>query len=198
VKEVYLLYSGGRDSSLAAYILGQLGYEVTLVTASFGIFEAWRSAEESARGLDLPHQKLELGRAVAEEGADIIVKDGFPTRGIKFVHKRALEALAEEHGAIADGARRDDKTPGLSIDEMRALEDTRDVEYLSPLQGLGYKSIRKLAGELFEMEVLESSEMKTGDYEVELRALLKERGEETGDYFPAHEQSRVLGWKKDI
>lgn len=193
-----MLYSGGRDSSLAAYILGKLGYDIKLVSASLGVMEAWRYAEESAKGLGLSHQTLTLEREVAEEGAKMIMEDGFPARGIKFVHKKALEALAEDHGAIADGARRDDRTPRLGIAEMRALEDKHNIEYLSPLQGLGYKTIRRLAEELFEMEVVESSELRTGDYEVELRALLKEWNKDPADYFPSHEQSRVLGWKKSL
>ncbi len=193
-----MLYSGGRDSSLAAYILGKLGYDIKLVSASLGVMEAWRYAEESAKALGLAHQTLTLEREVAEEGAKMIMEDGFPNGGIKFVHRKALEAIAKDHRVIADGARRDDRTPRLSIAEMRALEDKYGVEYLSPLQGLGYKTIRKLAGELFEMEVVESSELRTGDYEVELRALLKEWNHEPDEYFPAHEQSRVLGWKKSL
>ena len=31
-----LLYSGGKDSSLVAHLLKQLGYEITCVTANFG------------------------------------------------------------------------------------------------------------------------------------------------------------------
>ena len=43
-----VLYSGGKDSSLVAFILKNLGYEVELVTLNFGVFPSWKAAAESS------------------------------------------------------------------------------------------------------------------------------------------------------
>ncbi|WP_297092721.1 hypothetical protein [Thermococcus sp.] len=196
---VHHLYSGGKDSSLSAWILTRLGYEVRLVTVSFGILDNWRFARGTAERLGFEHRVLYLPRETLEKAADMAVKDGHPNNAIQFIHERALEELASlpEVERISDGTRRDDRVPFLDLPKARSLEDRFNVAYIRPLLGLGYKTIRELTGRLFVVEIRESEELEKADYEVELRHLLRERGINPLEIFPKrHYQSRVLGWRE--
>ncbi len=196
---VHHLYSGGKDSSLSAWILTRLGYEVRLVTVSFGILDNWRFARETAERLSFEHRVLYLPRESLEKAADMAVKDGHPNNAIQFIHERALEELASlpEVERISDGTRRDDRVPFLDLPKARSLEDRFNVAYIRPLLGLGYKTIRELTERLFVVEIRESEELEKADYEVELRHLLRERGIDPLEIFPKrHYQSRVLGWRE--
>ncbi|WP_048811203.1 DUF7411 family protein [Thermococcus gammatolerans] len=199
--KVHHLYSGGKDSSLAAWILSQLGYEVELVTVTFGLLDNWRYARETAERLGFPHRVLELPREILEKAGEIAISDGHPNNAIQFIHERALEALASlpEVERVSDGTRRDDRVPLLDLPKARSLEDRFGVAYIRPLLGLGYKTIRELTGRLFVVEIRESEELQKADYEVELRHLLRERGIDPLEIFPkSHYQSRVLGWREDV
>ncbi|WP_297505055.1 hypothetical protein [Thermococcus sp.] len=196
---VHHLYSGGKDSSLSAWILTRLGYEVRLVTVSFGILDNWRFARGTAERLGFEHRVLYLPRETLEKAADMAVKDGHPNNAIQFIHERALEELASlpEVERISDGTRRDDRVPFLDLPKARSLEDRFNVAYIRPLLGLGYKTIRELTERLFVVEIRESEELEKADYEVELRHLLRERGINPLEIFPKrHYQSRVLGWRE--
>ncbi|WP_054839979.1 asparagine synthase-related protein [Thermococcus sp. JCM 11816] len=200
--KVYHLYSGGKDSSLAAWILAKLGYEVKLVTVTFGTLDNWKYAEETARRLGFEHEILKLsGGEILERAAEMAVEDGRPGRAIQFIHEKALEALASKPDVerVSDGTRRDDRVPYLDLPKARSLEDRfGGVAYIRPLLGLGYRTINELVGRLFEVEIRESEELEKSDYEVELRHLLKERGIDPLSIFPKmHYQSRVLGWKEE-
>jgi hypothetical protein len=196
--KVYHLYSGGKDSSLSAWILERLGYEVRLVTISFGVLDNWRFAKETARKLGFEHQVIYLPREILETAAEMAVSDGHPNNAIGFIHERALEAIASmpEVERVSDGTRRDDRVPFLELPKTRSLEDRFNVAYIRPLLGLGYKTIRELTGRLFNVEIKASEELEKADYEVELRYLLREKGIDPLRIFPKrHQQSRVLGWK---
>ncbi len=196
---IHHLYSGGKDSSLAAWMLTRVGYDVELVTISFGLLDNWRFARETAERLGFEHRVLYLPREVLERAADMAIKDGYPNNAIQFVHERALEAIAamSEVERVSDGTRRDDRVPFLDLPKARSLEDRFNVAYIRPLLGLGYKTIRELTERLFVIEIKESEELKKADYEVELRHLLRERGIDPLKIFPnSHYQSRVLGWKE--
>ncbi|ASJ09642.1 hypothetical protein A3L11_10520 [Thermococcus siculi] len=196
---VHHLYSGGKDSSLAAWILTRLGYEVRLVTVSFGTLDNWRFARETAERLGFEHRVVYLPRDILERAADMAIKDGHPNNAIQFIHERALEAIASlpEVERVSDGTRRDDRVPFLDLPRARSLEDRFKVAYIRPLLGLGYKTIRELVEKLFVVEIRESEELEKSDYEVELRHLLRERGIDPLEIFPkSHRQSRVLGWKE--
>ena len=199
--KVHHLYSGGKDSSLAAWILSQLGYEVELVTVTFGLLDNWRYARETAERLGFPHQVLELPREILEKAGEIAISDGHPNNAIQFIHERALEALASlpEVERVSDGTRRDDRVPLLDLPKARSLEDRFGVAYIRPLLGLGYKTIRELTERLFIVEIRESEQLEKADYEVELRHLLRKKGIDPLEIFPKrHYQSRVLGWKREI
>ena len=195
---VHHLYSGGKDSSLAAWMLTRLGYDVELVTVSFGLLDNWRFARETAEKLGFDHKVLYLPREMLEKAAEMAMEDGHPNNAIQCIHERALEALASlpEVERVSDGTRRDDRVPILDLPKARSLEDRFNVAYIRPLLGLGYKTIKELTERLFVIEMGESEYLEKGDYEVELRHLLREKGIDPLGIFPkSHYQSRVMGWK---
>ena len=199
--KVYHLYSGGKDSSLGAWILDRLGYNVELVTVSFGLLDNWKYARETAERLGFRHRVVYLPEEILERAGEMAISDGHPNNAIQFIHEKALEALASmpEVERVSDGTRRDDRVPFLDLPKARSLEDRFNVAYIRPLLGLGYKTIRELTEMLFIVEIRESEELEKADYEVELRHLLREKGIDPLEIFPKrHYQSRVLGWKREI
>lgn len=179
-----------------ATILKRLNLEVELVTANFGVYKSWVPAAESAKALRFPHKVMKLDQEILYEAVEKIIDDGFPNNGIDFVHRQVLEAAAGEYDIIADGTRRDDRTPKLTRDEIRSFEDRNSVEYIN-LTGLGYKTINRLASQLFILKREKSDIHNNSDYEIEMRYLIdkiKGKGESLR-FFPEHYQTRVIGWK---
>ncbi|WP_312911333.1 DUF7411 family protein [Natronosalvus caseinilyticus] len=190
-----LLYSGGKDSTLAALMLEDF-YDVTLTTATFGVTDDWTYARDTARSLGFTFEKLELDSDVATEAVETIRTDGFPRNGIQRVHQHALERLAEmDFDAVADGTRRDDRVPTVSRAQAQSLEDRHDVDYIAPLSGFGRQAVDRLVESTLDVTVGPSEEITRADYEAELRALIAERDGEAalGSIFPAHEQTHVTG-----
>jgi len=194
-----VLYSGGKDSSLIAVILEKLGYEVELVTLNFGIFDSFKPAAESASALGLKHRVFKADRTLLENATDIILNDRFPNNGINYIHKEALDLVSQGYGVVADGTRRDDRTPKLKESEINSLEGRRNVEYIT-LRGFGHKTINNLADRLFEVKKEQTSMENNSDYEIEIRHLINEMEEEQAadNIFPGHIQSRVVGWRNKI
>jgi hypothetical protein len=193
--ELALLYSGGKDSTLAALLLDSF-YDVTLVTGWFGVTDDWRHAREAAEALGYGFERVELDRGVAREAVDRMHADGYPRHGIQQVHAHALERVAElDVTAVADGTRRDDRVPTVSRAQAQSLEDRHGVDYLSPLSGFGRRAIDRLVERRLEVESGPSGEIKKADYESELRTLLAEHHgpEAVETVFPDHIQTRVRG-----
>ncbi|WP_122090225.1 DUF7411 family protein [Halalkalicoccus subterraneus] len=192
-----LLYSAGKDSSLAALLLDSF-YDVTLVTATFGITDDWTHAERAAESTGFPFEHLELDQPVAEEAVDRLVEDGFPRNAIQRVHLHALEELAEdEFSAIADGTRRDDRVPSVSRAQAQSLEDRHGVDYVAPLSGFGRSAVDRLVEAHLDVESGPSESISRADYEAELRTLLVEREgrDAVAEVFPDHEQTYVTGFR---
>jgi len=203
---VAVLFSGGKDSALAAVLLEPF-YEVTLVTCGFGVTEAPAHAREAARALGFAHETVELPRETAEAAVDRLLADGYPNEAVQSVHEAALERVATgdpasgttvaPHGpdAIADGTRRDDRTPSVPRSLARSLEDRHGVDHLVPLAGFGRRAVDALVGRHLRVETGPSEAVAKGDYETALRALLRERAgrEAVEAVFPEHTQSRVVG-----
>ncbi len=196
--EVGLLYSGGKDSTLAAVLLDPF-YDVTALCCSCGITDDYTHAMEAARGVGLSAQLVELDREIAETAAEKIIADGFPRNGIQFIHEQALEAVARQtnYSVIADGTRRDDRVPTIDRSLAQSVEDRFGVSYLSPLAGYGREAIDALVEERLVVESGPSELIPKGDYETEIRALIAETHSPdlVEELFPKHTQSHVLSRK---
>ncbi|WP_254762091.1 DUF7411 family protein [Natrinema marinum] len=191
--ELGLLYSGGKDSTLAALLLEEF-YDVTLLTAHFGISDDWKHARETADRAGFAFERLECDPDVAREAVDRIREDGFPRNGIQRVHQHALERLAaREFDAVADGTRRDDRVPTVSRAQAQSLEDRHDIDYIAPLSGFGRSAVDRLVEDRLEVIVGPSEEIDRADYEAELRATIAdEEGQRAvAEYFPDHDQTYV-------
>ena len=190
-----VLYSGGKDSSFMAVMLKRLGLDVELCTANFGVYDSYIPASKSARSLGFNHNVLNLDSEILEKTCDMIMKDGFPNDGIKYIHENVVENVAEKYDIIADGTRRDDRTPKLTVNQIRSLEDRLDVQYIN-LDSFGHKSVKLITSSLFEISHEKSNNDNSSDYEVEIRTLIDERGGNSLDIIPEHYQTRVIGYKK--
>jgi hypothetical protein len=191
--DVALLFSGGKDSTLAALCLAPF-HEVTLVTGTFGVTDDWRHARRVADHLDASFRRLDLDADVATDAVDRLLADGYPRHAIQAVHEHALERAADlDPAAVADGTRRDDRVPTVDRSTARSLEDRRGVDYLAPLAGYGRAAVDRLAAAHLDVETGPSESIPRADYEAELRPLLADRaGADAVDrVFPAHEQSSV-------
>ena len=66
-------------------ILDQLGFDVELVTANFGVYDSFHPAQKSAESIGLKHKVLDLDISILEKAVDMIMEDGFPNDGIKYL-----------------------------------------------------------------------------------------------------------------
>jgi hypothetical protein len=190
-----VLYSGGKDSSLVAVMLQRLGLDVELVTANFGVYDSYVPAGKSAKALGFDHSVLKMDKTILEKTCERIMEDGFPNDGIKYIHAQTVERIAEDYDIIADGTRRDDRTPKLSVNQIRSLEDRKNVSYIN-LDSFGHKSVRQITQNLFEISHEKSNKDNSSDFEVEIRTLIDEMGGNSLDIFPEHYQTRVIGYKE--
>jgi predicted subunit of tRNA(5-methylaminomethyl-2-thiouridylate) methyltransferase len=208
---VAVLFSGGRDSALAALLLAP-AYDVTLVTGSAGLTDDWTHARDAARALaadaravrpteggvvgdfDPDFRRVDLDGDAFETAARRVAADGHPRAAVQRLHEHALERVAARaFDAVADGTRRDDRTPRVERATARSLEDRRGVDHLAPLAGVGHGAVRAMADRRLRAERGPSETVGRADYEGELRALVREKGGSVADLFPEHEQSRVTG-----
>ena len=190
-----VLYSGGKDSSFVAVMLKRLGLDVELCTANFGVYDSYIPASKSAEALGFKHNVLRMDHDILDKTCDMIMDDGFPNDGIKFIHAQTVEKIAEDYDIIADGTRRDDRTPKLNVNQIRSLEDRKDVQYIN-LDSFGHKSVKLITSNLFEISHEKSNKDNSSDFEVEIRTLIDEKGGNSLDIFPEHYQTRVIGYKK--
>lgn len=197
--KVSVLFSGGKDSSLSALLLEPF-FEVELVTCNFGLLPTGEIAAKTAEELHFPHRVLSLEREILEKAYELLQKDGFPKSAINYIHWRTVETLAMDPAVkmIADGTRRDDRVPVLSISQVRSIEDRLGVQYFCPLKGYGKKVVESLVGRYLNIEQGPSESTQKADYETELRELIRQRhgDERIRELFPVHFQSHVLSRKK--
>ncbi|AMD18408.1 hypothetical protein TL18_01145 [Methanobrevibacter sp. YE315] len=190
-----VLYSGGKDSSFVAVMLKRLGLDVELCTANFGVYDSYIPAGKSAEALGFKHNVLKMDYDILDKTCEMIMDDGFPNDGIKFIHAQTVEKIADDYDIIADGTRRDDRTPKLTVNQIRSLEDRKDVQYIN-LDSFGHKSVKLITSNLFEISHEKSNKDNSSDFEVEIRTLIDEKGGNSLDIFPEHYQTRVIGYKK--
>jgi len=193
-----LLYSAGKDSTLAALLLDRF-YDVTLVSGTFGVVDP-EPARAAAEAVGFDHETISLDPAVAHDAVERMYDDGYPRNGIQQVHEHAVERVAaggwtDELDAVADGTRRDDRVPTVERPLAQSVEDRFSVDYLAPLAGIGRGAIDGMAAESLDVETGPSAAVQKADYEVELRALLADAygSSAVDDTFPDHTQSRVRG-----
>lgn len=191
-----VLYSGGKDSSLMAVILDKLGYDVELITINFGVFDSTIPATNSANNLGFKHKVVKLDKKILTDAVEMIIEDQFPNNGINHIHHEVIEYLADEYDLIADGTRREDRIPKLKQNEIQSLEDRKGVQYVN-LTGIGYKTINDTSDRLFKLQKAESDIHNSSDYEMEIRVLLEQKGQDINEIFPQHIQSRVIGWRNN-
>jgi predicted subunit of tRNA(5-methylaminomethyl-2-thiouridylate) methyltransferase len=189
-----LLYSAGKDSTLAALLLEPF-YDVTLVTGTFGIVDP-EPAREAADAIGFEHRTIDLDPDVADAAVEQMYDDGYPRNGIQQVHEHAVEevATAEWTEAVADGTRRDDRVPTVDRPLAQSIKDRFGVDYLAPLAGIGRDAVDQLTESLLVIRQGPTEEIDKGDYEIELRTLVEDTyGQDAvGTVFPDHTQSRVI------
>jgi Predicted subunit of tRNA(5-methylaminomethyl-2-thiouridylate) methyltransferase, contains the PP-loop ATPase domain len=192
---ISVLFSGGKDSSLSALLMEPF-FEIELVTCSFGLLPNGELAAKTAKKLGFPHRVVSLEWEILEKAYEKIIKEGFPRSAINYIHEKAIETLASDPDVkfIADGTRRDDRVPVLSISQIRSIEDRSGIQYLCPLKGYGKKTVSILVERYLKIEEGPSEITQKADYETELREFIRQRdGEEKiKELFPAHIQSHVI------
>lgn len=190
-----VLYSGGKDSSLAAIMLGTY-YEVELNTFVFDPSRQVPSVEAAARALGYPLKKRVFEKGLLNEMADLVVACGYPNDAINTIHRIAVETLSKEYQVVGDGTRFNDRVPMLTRAEVQSLGNRTGCAYVRPLLGYVRPAVDYLTETLLEVQYGETGTIRNGDYEAEIRDVFRSRGIDPAPLFPAHhDQSLVVGRK---
>jgi len=188
-----VLYSGGKDSSLASIMLGTY-YEVELNTFVFDPLRHIPTLEAAAEALGYPLKKRVFREGMLDEIADLVIANGYPNDAINAVHQAAVESLAEEYNVVGDGTRFDDRVPMLPRETVQSLGSRTGCSYVRPLLGYVRREVDRLADQLLVVQYGETGMIRNGDYEAEIRDAIRARGLDPAPLFPAHhEQSLVVG-----
>ena len=190
-----VLYSGGKDSSLAAMMLGTY-YEVELNTFVFDPDRQIPMVEAAAGVLGFPIKKRVFRKGLLDEMVDMVIAKGYPNDAINRIHQEAVEALAGEYSVVGDGTRFDDRVPMLARDEVQSLGSRTGCSYVRPLLGWVRPEVDRLVDRFLTVQYGETGQFLNGDYEAEIREAFRARGLEFSPLFPKHhEQSLVVGRK---
>ena len=190
-----VLYSGGKDSSLASIMLGTY-YEVELNTFVFDPLRHIPTLEAAAEALGYPLKKRVFREGMLNEMAGLVIAKGYPNDAINAVHQAAVESLAAEYDVVGDGTRFDDRVPMLSRETVQSLMSRTGCSYVRPLLGYPRREVDRLADQLLVVNYGETGTIPNGDYESEIRDAIRARGLDPAPLFPAHhEQSLVVGRK---
>ena len=191
-----VLYSGGKDSSLAAIMLGTY-YEVELNTFVFDHARLIPTIEHAAQALGFPLKKRVFPEDMAEEMADMVISCGYPNDAINRIHQTAIGTLAGEYKVVGDGTRFDDRVPLLTRAQVQSICGQTGSTYVRPLLGYMRSEVDRLADRFLLVEYGETGTIPNGDYESEIRLAIRARGVDPAALFPPHhEQSLVVGRKK--
>ena len=190
-----VLYSGGKDSSLAAILLGTY-YQVELNTFVFDPDRLIPSVEAAAKVLGYPIRKRVFEKGLLNEMVDLVIEKGYPNDAINRVHQTAVESLAGEYNVIGDGTRFNDRVPMLSRAAVQSLGNRTGCSYVRPLLGYVRPEVDRLVDRFLIVEYGETGTIPNGDYETEIREAFRARGLDPASVFPAHhDQSLVVGRK---
>ena len=187
-----VLFSGGKDSSLAALLLAE-NYEVELNTFVFSPDSVIPQIEQAAAVLGFPHYKRVFSPELLDEVVEMIIQCGYPSGAIQRIHREAVRALCDWYEVIGDGTRFGDRVPLLTDDEVRSISDGRGCSYVRPLIGYPKREVQRLAARYLVVSYGETGQIRSGDYENEIRRELDGRGTPASSLFPLnHEQSLVI------
>jgi predicted subunit of tRNA(5-methylaminomethyl-2-thiouridylate) methyltransferase len=190
-----VLFSGGKDSSLAAIMLGTY-YEVEL---NFFVFDPSRqvpSVDAAAQVLGFPLKKRVFRKGFLDEMVDLVKTCGYPNDAINTVHQVAVETLSSEYAVVGDGTRFNDRVPMLTRAEVQSLGNRTGCSYVRPLLGYVKSEVDRLVDRFLVVKYGETGTIRNGDYEAEIREACASRGIDTTSLFPAHhDQSLVIGRK---
>jgi hypothetical protein len=190
-----VLYSGGKDSSLASIMLGTY-YEVELNTFVFDPLRQIPTLSAAAEALGYPLKKRVFEKGMLDEMVDLVIAKGYPNDAINAVHQAATESLAAEYDVVGDGTRFDDRVPMLPRDTVQSLMSRTGCSYVRPLLGFPRREVDRLADRFLVVKYGETGTIRNGDYESEIRDAIRARGLDPASLFPAHhEQSLVVGRK---
>ena len=191
-----VLYSGGKDSSLAAIMMGTY-YEVELNTFVFDPSRPIPGLEAAADVLGFPLKKRVFKEGLLNEMVDLVNACGYPNDAINRVHQIAVESLCREYAVVGDGTRFNDRVPMLSRAEVQSLGNRTGCSYVRPLLGYVRPEVDRLVDRLLVVKYGETGTIRNGDYEAEIREAFRARGLDPTPLFPArHDQSLVVGRKK--
>jgi predicted subunit of tRNA(5-methylaminomethyl-2-thiouridylate) methyltransferase len=190
-----VLYSGGKDSSLAAIMLGTY-YEVELNTFVFDSARNIPSVEAAARALGFPLKKRVLKEGLLNEAVKLVKERMYPNNAINLVHRTAVESLCSEYKVVGDGTRFNDRVPMLSLSEVQSLESRTKCSYVRPLLGYTKPEVDRLVDRFLVVTYGETGTIENGDYEAEIREACRKSGIDPVLLFPPHhDQSLVVGKK---
>jgi predicted subunit of tRNA(5-methylaminomethyl-2-thiouridylate) methyltransferase len=190
-----VLYSGGKDSSLAAIMLGTY-YEVELNVFVFNPSRQVPSVDAAARALGFPLIKRVFDTGLLDEMVDLVIACGYPNDAINKVHQTAVESLSSEYPVVGDGTRFNDRVPMLSRAEVQSLGNRTGCSYVRPLLGYVRPEVDRLVKRFLVVQYGETGMIRNGDYEAEIREAVAARGIDPATLFPAHhDQSLVTGRK---
>ena len=193
-----LLFSGGKDSSLAALMLSR-DYEVELNTFVFDEQRTVPELERAADAMNFPLVWRVFEPSFLETVVEMMVSTGYPNDAINLVHRNAVKTLAGFYDVIGDGTRLNDRVPMLSLSEVQSLEARHECSYVRPLLGFGKTEVERLANRHFTVSYGETGTIHNGDYEHEIRAAFNARGIDPYVIFPnRHQQSLVTGRKNKV
>ena len=188
-----VLFSGGKDSALAAIMLAR-DYNVELNTFVFDNDRSVNTVIKAAESLQMPLKVRLFPVGLLNRAAEEIIGDGFPNRAINMVHLEALQQIAGHYKVIGDGTRFNDRVPMLGRDGVQRLCDRYSVSYVRPLLGFVKREIDRLADKYLVIKYGETGEIRNGDYESEIRNKIHSLGREPAEFFPGtHRQSLVVG-----
>ncbi len=190
-----VLFSGGKDSSLAAIMLGTY-YEVELNVFVFDPSRQVPSVDAAAQALGFPLKKRVFNKGLLDEMVDLVETCGYPNDAINTVHQVAVATLSLEYPVVGDGTRFNDRVPMLSRAEVQSLGNRTGCSYVRPLLGYVKPEVDRLVERFLVVTYGETGTISSGDYEAEIREAVAARGIDPASLFPAHhDQSLVVGRK---
>jgi predicted subunit of tRNA(5-methylaminomethyl-2-thiouridylate) methyltransferase len=191
-----VLYSGGKDSSLAAIMLGTY-YEVELNVFVFDPSRQVPSVDAAAQVLGFPLIKRVFKKGLLDDMVELVKTCGYPNDAINTVHQIAVETLSSEYAVIGDGTRFNDRVPMLTRAEVQSLGNRTGCSYVRPLLGYVKTEVDRLVDRFLVVKYGETGTIRNGDYEAEIREAFAARGIDSSSLFPAHhDQSLVVGRKQ--